>query len=123
HTGGARGPSRGAGGGTHTMNRFRILVADRINGGGLAPLLDDERFEVIERTGLTGEALAHALSDVDGVIVRSATRITRESLARADRLKVIGRAGVGVDNIDLEAATERGIAVLNAPSGNTISAA
>src|SRR5690606_11364370 len=105
------------------MNRFRILVADRINGGGLAPLLDDERFEVIERTGLTGEALAHALSDVDGVIVRSATRITRESLARADRLKVIGRAGVGVDNIDLEAATERGIAVLNAPSGNTISAA
>src|SRR5690606_13511328 len=105
------------------MNRFRILVADRINGGGLAPLLDDERFEVIERTGLTGEALAHALSDVDGVIVRSATRITRESLARADRLKVIGRAGVGVDNIDLEAATELGIAVLNAPSGNTISAA
>src|SRR5690606_38312452 len=70
-----------------------------------------------------GEELARALVGMDAVIVRSATRITRESLAHADRLKVIGRAGVGVDNIDLAAATEKGIAVLNAPSGNTISAA
>jgi D-3-phosphoglycerate dehydrogenase len=63
------------------------------------------------------------LRDVHAVIVRSSTRITREALSEAQQLRVIGRAGVGVDNIDVEAATEHGIAVLNAPSGNTISAA
>jgi D-3-phosphoglycerate dehydrogenase len=78
---------------------------------------------VIERSGLKGEALARAIEGMDAVVVRSSTTITRESLEFADRLRVIGRAGVGVDNIDLTAATERGIAVLNAPSGNTISAA
>lgn len=103
--------------------RYRILIADAIAPAGLEPLRANGRFELIERSGLKGEALADALSDVDGVIVRSGTRITRESLVRADRLKVIGRAGVGVDNIDVEAATERGVAVLNAPMGNTISAA
>lgn len=103
--------------------RYRILIADAIAAAGLEPLRTDERFEIVERSGLKGDALVNALAEVDGVIVRSATRITRESLARAERLKVIGRAGVGVDNIDVEAATERGIAVLNAPMGNTISAA
>ncbi|HEX6941124.1 MAG TPA: phosphoglycerate dehydrogenase [Longimicrobiales bacterium] len=105
------------------MSVYRILIADRISKEGLAPLCGDSRFEVVERTGLNGEELARALVGFDAVIVRSATRITRESLAYVDRLKVIGRAGVGVDNIDIGAATEKGIAVLNAPSGNTISAA
>lgn len=102
---------------------LRILVADGLPDRGLEPLSADRRFEIIARTGLSGEALADALADVDAVIVRSATRITRDALARAGRLRVIGRAGVGVDNIDVPAATEAGIAVLNAPSGNTISAA
>jgi len=102
---------------------FRVLLTDPIPAGGLAPLRDDDRFDVVERLGLDGEDLADALADADAVIVRSSTRITRAALARADRLKVIGRAGVGVDNIDVAAATERGIAVLNAPSGNTVSAA
>src|SRR5690606_17911519 len=105
------------------MSKYRVLIADPINEEGLAPLRNDGRFELVERSGLKGEELARALVGMDAVIVRSATRITRESLAYADRLKVIGRAGVGVDNIDLAAATEKGIAVLNAPSGNTISAA
>ncbi|HEX7118304.1 MAG TPA: phosphoglycerate dehydrogenase [Longimicrobiales bacterium] len=105
------------------MSAYRIMIADRISAEGLEPLRADERFDVVERTGLKGEELARALVGFDAVIVRSATRITRESLAYVDRLKVIGRAGVGVDNIDLDAATEKGIAVLNAPSGNTISAA
>lgn len=103
-------------------DRLRILLADRIPATGLAPLQDD-RFELIETTGLQDEALADALADVDAVIIRSSTTITRESLVRADRLRAIGRAGVGVDNIDVEAATEKGIAVFNAPSGNTVSAA
>jgi len=102
---------------------FRVLVADQIALDGLAPLRDDSRFELIVRPGLKGAELADAIAGVDAVLVRSATQITRESLARANGLKVIGRAGVGVDTIDVDAATERGIAVLTAPAGNTISAA
>ena len=103
--------------------RYRILLADAISGEGLQPLASDPRFELFVKTGLKGDELAAAIKGMDAVIVRSSTRITRAALAQADRLKVIGRAGVGVDNIDVEAATERGVAVLNAPSGNTISAA
>ena len=105
------------------MTVYRVLVADKIAREGLAPLAADKRFELIERPGLKGEDLTAAVADADAVLVRSATKITRESLARATRLKVIGRAGVGVDTIDVEAATERGVAVMNAPAGNTISAA
>jgi D-3-phosphoglycerate dehydrogenase / 2-oxoglutarate reductase len=105
------------------MAEFRVLIADAISDEGLAPLHEDARFDVIERTGLEGDELAAALRDVHAVIVRSSTRITRASLQHAAALRVIGRAGVGVDNIDVAAATERGVAVLNAPSGNTISAA
>jgi D-3-phosphoglycerate dehydrogenase len=103
--------------------RFRVLIADAMPADALAPLSADARFELVDQTGLKDEALARAMQHVDAVIVRSSTTITRESLQYAEKLKVIGRAGVGVDNIDVEAATERGIAVLNAPSGNTISAA
>lgn len=102
---------------------YRVLLADPIPPDGLSALTEDVRFQVVARPGLEGAALAEAIEDADAVIVRSSTTITRESLASATRLKVIGRAGVGVDNIDVEAATERGVAVLNAPSGNTISAA
>jgi D-3-phosphoglycerate dehydrogenase len=103
--------------------RYRVLIADAMPADALAPLADDARFELVDKTGLKGDALADAMRDVHAVIVRSSTTITRESLKYADSLRVIGRAGVGVDNIDVDAATERGIAVLNAPSGNTISAA
>ena len=102
---------------------YRVLVADQIALDGLAPLRDDPRFELIVKPGLKGAELAEAIASADAVLVRSATQITRESLARAKGLKVIGRAGVGVDTIDVDAATERGIAVLTAPAGNTISAA
>lgn len=105
------------------MTTFRVLIADKIAREGLTPLTGDPRFELIERPGLKGDELTAAVADADAVLVRSATRITRESLSRATRLKVIGRAGVGVDTIDVEAATERGVAVMNAPAGNTISAA
>jgi D-3-phosphoglycerate dehydrogenase len=99
---------------------FRILLADPISDDGLGPLLGDDRFRLVPR----GEGdLAEQLADIDAVIVRSGTTLTRELIEGAPRLRVIGRAGVGVDNIDLDAATERGVAVLNAPSGNTTSAA
>ncbi|HUF27057.1 MAG TPA: phosphoglycerate dehydrogenase [Gemmatimonadaceae bacterium] len=102
---------------------YKVVVADAISRAGLAPLAGDSRFEIVERVGLAGEALGDALADADAVLVRSTARITRDVLERTHRLKVIGRAGVGVDTIDVDAATERGVAVLTAPSGNTISAA
>ncbi len=102
---------------------YRVLVADKIAREGLTPLAADARFELIERPGLKGEDLTAAVAEADAVLVRSATRITREALSRATRLKVIGRAGVGVDTIDVDAATEKGVAVMNAPAGNTVSAA
>jgi len=102
---------------------FRVLVADAIALDGLEPLRADPRFELVVKPGLTGDALADAIADAHAVIVRSATQITRASLSKAKSLRVIGRAGVGVDTIDVGAATERGIAVLTAPAGNTISAA
>lgn len=103
--------------------RFRVLVADSISLDGLAPLRDDPRFELVNKPGLKGDDLTTAIAEADAVLVRSATRITRDSLSKADKLKAIGRAGVGVDTIDVDAATERGIPVLTAPEGNTISAA
>lgn len=101
---------------------YRILIADPLPDAGLAPLSGD-RFELVRSTGLSGAELASALAGVDAVIVRSETRLTADVLPPAGRLRVIGRAGVGVDNIDVAAATARGVAVMNAPAGNTVSAA
>jgi D-3-phosphoglycerate dehydrogenase len=104
-------------------HKYRVLIADKITSDGLAPLEQDDRFELERRTGLDQEALADALVDFDAVLVRSATKISAAALAKTERLKVIGRAGVGVDTIDVAAATKKGIPVLNAPAGNTTSAA
>ena len=102
---------------------WSVLVADSIALDGLAPLVQDDRFALVVKPGLSGDALADAIAEADAVLVRSATKITRASLAKAGKLKAIGRAGVGVDTIDVEAASERGIPVLTAPAGNTVSAA
>lgn len=102
--------------------RYRILLADKIPATGLAPL-EDGPFDLVESTGLTGDELRAALAESDAVIIRSTTTLDADALNGTGRLRVIGRAGVGVDNIDVQAATARGIAVFNAPSGNTISAA
>mgnify|MGYP003406682330 CR=1 FL=1 len=102
---------------------YRVLIADKIAADGLAPLREDPRFELITKPGLSLADLTQALTEVDAVIVRSAAKVPREAMSATTRLKVIGRAGVGVDTIDVDAATEKGIAVLNAPAGNTISAA
>ncbi len=101
--------------------KFTVVVADGISESGLKPLLDDKRFMVVVVNDKA--ALDAALPSADALIVRSATKVTRELLAKANKIQVIGRAGVGVDNIDQEAATEKGAAVLNAPAGNTVSAA
>jgi len=102
---------------------FRIVVTDHVSESGLAPLLEDGRFQVTRIDDSATDAFLAALADADGLVVRSATRVTREMLDKGPGLRVVGRAGVGVDNIDLQAATERGIAVLNSPAGNTVAAA
>src|SRR5437588_33588 len=98
-----------------------VLVAEELAPSALAVLADD--FEVRHVDGADRTALLPALADVDAVIVRSATMIDAEALAAASRLKVVARAGVGLDNVDVAAATARGVLVVNAPTSNIVSAA
>ncbi len=104
-----------------TDSRPRILVADPVAQEGIGLLRAVGRVDV--RTGLKPEELIAAIGDYDALIVRSETKVTRPVIEAAKKLVVVGRAGVGVDNIDLDAATERGVIVVNAPQGNTIAAA
>lgn len=98
---------------------FRVLVSDKIAKEGLTPLLDSSQITVVERS----VSEAGDLETYDALLVRSATKVTAEVLGKMPKLKIIGRAGVGVDNIDVAAATQRGIVVVNAPDGNTIATA
>ena len=100
----------------------RIFVADDVSEKGLQPLRD-AGFVVDKQTGLAPEELHKALADSDGLVVRSETKVSPGLMDAARKLRVIGRAGVGVDNIDVPAATARGIVVMNAPDGNTITTA
>ena len=100
---------------------MKILVAEPLAKQGLEILR--AHHDVDEKIGLTPEELAAIVGEYDALLVRSQVKVTAEILAHATRLVVIGRAGVGVDNVDLEAATRAGIVVVNAPTGNTVSAA
>ena len=99
----------------------RILVADRIAPDGVERLRAAGEVDVV--TGLSREQLVERIRDYDALVVRSETKVTADVLAAGTRLRVVGRAGVGVDNIDIDAATRHGVLVLNAPTGNTIAAA
>ncbi len=101
----------------------RIIVLDPLSEDGLALLNSAGNIEVEVRTGLKGDALKTALTEFDGAICRSGVKLTAEILEGNRRLKAIARAGVGVDNIDTEAATRQGIVVMNTPAGNTLSTA
>lgn len=100
----------------------RVLICDKLEATGL-DLLKQSGLEIDNRPGLTGSDLQQALQAADGAIVRSGTRITAELLEHPGKLRAIARAGVGVDNIDVAAATRKGIVVMNTPGGNTTSAA
>src|SRR5882762_2943210 len=102
---------------------MKVLVADKISPKGVAYLRQQPGFDVIEAYGSKPEQVLELVKDVVAIVVRAETKITREVFAAAPMLKVVGRAGVGVDNIDVEAATERGVIVMNTPSGNTIATA
>lgn len=102
---------------------YKVLVTDKLSKHGIDVLKKYKEIEVIEKETMSPEDLKKEIKNYDAVIIRSATKLTRDILEAADNLKVISRAGVGVDNIDIPAATEKGIVVMNAPSGNTISTA
>lgn len=101
---------------------YKILVSDPISPDGLKSLTDHSDFNVDIQTDLNETELAEIIPNYEGLIVRSQTQVTSNIIAAAPNLKVIARAGVGVDNIDVEAATKHGVIVINAPDGNTISA-
>jgi len=108
---------------TLKVTTYRILAADGVSPKGIAVLAENPQFHVETSGGLKEDELIARISELDALIVRSQTKVTPKALAAAIRLKVIGRAGVGVDNVNVEAATERGIVVMNTPGGNTISTA
>ena len=102
---------------------MKVIVTDEVSESGLQLLLDDPRFEVDICLGLSTAELHQRIADYDAIITRSGTQVDRPLLENAQRLKLIARAGVGIDNVDVEAASQRGIIVINAPFGNTNSAA
>ncbi len=101
----------------------KVLIADAISQRGIDELSRDNELDVAIKTGLGEEELIALIAPFSGLIVRSQTRVTADVLNAGAKLRVVGRAGVGVDNVDVEAATRRGIVVLNAPGGNTVSTA
>lgn len=102
---------------------MKILVADKIAAAGVDFFKAQPGFEVVEAYGTPADQLPALVADVHAIAVRSETKITAAVLAAAPLLQVVGRAGVGVDNIDVDAATQRGVVVLNTPDGNTIATA
>jgi len=105
------------------MDKFRVLISDPLSEQGIHQLLDAQDVIVEQKTALSPDELLEIIEQYDALLVRSQTQVTAEVIHAAKKLKVIGRAGVGVDNIDINAATAAGIVVINAPDGNTISTA
>ena len=102
---------------------MKVLVADKISPEGVAWLRQQPGLDVVEAYGSSPEKLLKLVGDAHAIAVRSETKITAEIIAAAPLLKVVGRAGVGVDNVDVDAATEHGVIVMNTPSGNTVATA
>ena len=102
---------------------MKILVTDSISEDGIEHLRGQPDFEVAYRSDLSPDDLLSEIRDADALIVRSKTKVTSDVIEAAQRLRVIGRAGAGVDNIDQEAATRKGVVVMNTPGGNSISVA
>jgi D-3-phosphoglycerate dehydrogenase len=102
---------------------IKVLITDKLAREGIDLLSSTDGVEAVVKTGIAEEELASIIGDHDGLIIRSGTKVTAKVLENTGRLKAIARAGVGVDNIDVQAATRRGILVMNTPGGNTLSAA
>ena len=102
---------------------MKVLITDEISESGLLPILDDPRIQVDFKVGLPVEELHQVIGDYQAIITRSMTQVDQALLEKATELKIIARAGVGIDNVDVDAASSKGIIVVNAPYGNVNSAA
>ena len=102
---------------------MKVLVSDNLGETGIRMFEEEEGIEVDVHTGLSAEALTEMIGQYDGLVIRSATKVTADLLAAASRLKVVGRAGIGLDNVDIAAATKQGVVVMNTPGGNTVTTA
>ena len=102
---------------------YKVIVTDKLAQEGLDYIVSQDDMEVDVKTGLSEDELAEIIGEYDGLIIRSGTQVTSKVLEKPGKLKGIARAGVGVDNVDIKTATEKGIVVMNTPDGNTISAA
>ncbi|MCB1991519.1 MAG: phosphoglycerate dehydrogenase, partial [Geminicoccaceae bacterium] len=100
----------------------RVLIADKLSPAAVA-IFAERGIEADVKTGLDPAELAGIIGGYDGLAIRSSTRVTADLLAAATRLKVVGRAGIGVDNVDVDAATEHGVVVMNTPFGNSVTTA
>ncbi|MFZ4809411.1 MAG: phosphoglycerate dehydrogenase, partial [Hyphomicrobiaceae bacterium] len=100
----------------------RVLISDELSPAAVQ-IFRERGVEVDVKTGLAKEELEAIIANYDGLAVRSATKVTEKIIKAAGRLRVVGRAGIGVDNIDIKAATARGIIVMNTPFGNSITTA
>ncbi|MBN1493738.1 MAG: phosphoglycerate dehydrogenase [Candidatus Omnitrophica bacterium] len=100
---------------------MKVLVSDKLGTKGISILEECKELVVEEKTGLSPDELKKIIGDYDGIVIRSATKLKADILEHANKMKVIGRAGVGVDNVDLPTATKKGIIVMNTPEGNTVS--
>src|SRR5438093_117719 len=105
------------------MSNFRLLLVDGIDPAGIEVIKSAGSITPVVYDKITRDQLIDIIPDCDGIVVRSATVVDRELLERTKRLKVVGRAGVGVDNVDIEAATEHGVLVMNSPGGSTTTTA
>lgn len=102
---------------------MKVLVSDKLGDAGVKLFEEEDGIDVDIKTGMSPEELKEVIKDYDALVIRSATKVTEEILEAAENLKVIGRAGIGVDNIDVEGATKRGIIVMNTPTGNVVTTA
>src|SRR5215510_2439717 len=105
------------------MSNFKVLLLDGIDPAGVEVIALSKTIEPIVHDKISREKLIGLIADVDAIIVRSSTIFDRELMGNAPRLKIVGRAGVGVDNVDIDAATESGILVMNSPGGSTTTTA
>src|SRR5512147_1271070 len=99
---------------------MKVLISDNLHANGVAIFEKAPNIEVINRPGMPPEEFMEVVQDVEGLVIRSATKVTDKVLEVATRLKVVGRAGTGLDNVNIPEATKRGVVVMNTPGGNTV---
>ena len=102
---------------------MKVLVSDNLGEVGIKMFQDESGIEVDFKTGLAPDELKSIIGDSHGLVIRSATKVTEDLLEAAESLKVVGRAGIGLDNVDIPAATKRGVVVMNTPTGNVVTTA